>query len=242
MKKESHFLFFVTRPGDTHITIEGDESRHAVGVLRQGVGDYIEATDGCGTLFCCELTEVDKNRCRAKILDRRHFPLPVPQLDMYIGLPDKDAFGRAVEELVPVGVSRIIPVECRFSQMRWWAGKWEKQVERLTRKARTALKQSRRLHCPAIKPVQSFSDALESAAGTVLYADEHGTSVFQEEPGTDEEVFSCFVGPPGGFADNEIERLSTVGARPVRLGRFRLRTELAAVIMAAFVAERKRTD
>ncbi len=241
MKNESHFLFFASRSGVTTITIDGDESRHAVGVLRRRVGDYIEATDGCGTLFCCELTEVDKDRCVARVLDRRYFPVPVPRLDLYVGLPDKDAFARAVEELVPVGVSRIIPVECRYSQMRWWAGKWEKQMERLSRKARTALKQSRRLHSPVIEPVQSFGNALDSAVGTVLYADEHGISVFEEDLVKDEEVLSCFVGPPGGFADDEIEQFTKTVARPVRLGRFRLRTELAAVVMAALVGEMVRT-
>ncbi len=242
MKNESHFLFYVSSPGDNSITIEGEESRHAVGVLRRGVGDCIDATDGRGALFRCELTEVERNRCVAKILQRHYSPPALPRLDIYLGLPDKDAFGRAVEELVPVGAARIVPVECRYSQSRWWAGKWEKQVERFTRKALTALKQSRRLHCPTIEPVQSFSHALDSAEGTVLYGDEHGSSLFVEGLGKDEKVLSCFVGPPGGFADDEVGRFSDIGARGVRLGRFRLRTELAAVVMTALVGENVRRD
>jgi 16S rRNA (uracil1498-N3)-methyltransferase len=43
------------------------------------------------------------------------------------------------------------------------------------------------------------------------------------------------VGPEGGFTDDEVERSIAAGCAPVYLGARRLRTETAAVVMAARV-------
>ena len=41
------------------------------------------------------------------------------------------------------------------------------------------------------------------------------------------------VGPEGGFSHDEAERAEAAGARPIRLGRRILRTETAALALAA---------
>jgi 16S rRNA (uracil1498-N3)-methyltransferase len=51
-----------------------------------------------------------------------------------------------------------------------------------------------------------------------------------------------YIGPEGGFAENEIQRALSAGAKPVSLGSNILRTETAAIVALSIVLYEKDFD
>jgi 16S rRNA (uracil1498-N3)-methyltransferase len=81
-----------------------------------------------------------------------------------------------------------------------------------------------------------MKEAIESAgAESVVLADPDGGPAM---PGRSiaGSSHAIVVGPEGGFTDRERADLLTAGARPVSLGRRRLRAETAAIVLAAALA------
>jgi 16S rRNA (uracil1498-N3)-methyltransferase len=92
---------------------------------------------------------------------------------------------------------------------------------------------------PAVDPPLAFRDALASAPGVLIvpYESERANRLadylraLPERPRT----VSVFIGPEGGYTDEEIALASESGAALVTLGRQVLRSETAGVVAAAIV-------
>ena len=59
-------------------------------------------------------------------------------------------------------------------------------------------------------------------------------SILQEYKKVPEKI-AVFIGPEGGFSENELEVLTSKGAKPFSLGKRILRTETAAICTPAII-------
>ena len=50
-------------------TLDEEESRHCIRVLRLGRGDWIHLTDGRGNLYRAEIIEADPRRCTVRVVE-----------------------------------------------------------------------------------------------------------------------------------------------------------------------------
>ena len=223
-----HILFYADNITDNQTIFDESDSRHIISSLRLSVGDYINVTDGKGKIALFEISEVVKKRVVGKFKKNIEQRVRPRKIRLLVGIPEKDSFERMIPLLVPQGVSEIVPVECEHCQKRWWDRKWEKDYERFMRILITSAKQSWNSNFPTISKPVTFSVAVESARN-IIYADIKG----DKDKGLNmESGVDCFVGPPGGFSEGEIEKLASKGVG-VNLGEFRLRTELAASLMVS---------
>lgn len=227
-------LFYAPNVDTVH-TLDSDESKHLVRVLRATVGDRIGLVDGKGHRYEGVLTEADKRRCVVSTALVETQPAPEFPLTLVIA-PTKstDRFEWLLEKAMEYGVRKIQPV-------------WTERSERKTEKAErwekiliSALKQSQQLWLTELAPAMAWQDWLQSeeartSAGYIAHC----------EPGEKQHLFdavsrteSCWVaiGPEGDFTVPEIDAACTLGASAVSLGEQRLRTEtagLAAIQMHA---------
>jgi 16S rRNA (uracil1498-N3)-methyltransferase len=125
-----------------------------------------------------------------------------------------------VQKLTELGVDRIIPFTAARSVVRWDDVRIAKALARLSRVAREAAMQSRRVWLPRLDPVADFA-TVASLPGAVL-AQRGGGAISLARP-------TVLVGPEGGWADEE---LAVVAGR-VGLGPGVLRSETAAIATAA---------
>jgi 16S rRNA (uracil1498-N3)-methyltransferase len=238
MRNAGHFLFYAERLETDVVVLDGREARHAVAALRGREGDIILVTDGRGAICRCEVVSAAGQRCELRVVERTRQPLPHPALHLLVGLPEREAFERLIEEVVPLGVWAITPLECGYCQRKWWAGGWDKQRERLRRKMIAGMKQAQSAWLPELRAPRPLLEGLEATESIRLVADEDGC----RPAGVADEVVAtgsvaCLVGPPGGFGPEERTAIGRHGYRPVWLSANRLRTELAAVVMAASVMQ-----
>ncbi|MBD3421530.1 MAG: RsmE family RNA methyltransferase [Chitinivibrionales bacterium] len=233
--KNEHFLFFAASVSDNEVILSGQEAHHLLHVLSFGIGDRFKATNGKGALWECELSGAGRSEAVGKILSRTIASANNPEVHLFAGLPERDAFELLIEHCCALGITRFIPVECTYSQQPWWRTKWEKSRRRFERKMIAACKQSHNLWLPAVENPVTLAASLALCCGTVAYADQDTDTRLNDYGKLPGDVISCFVGPPGGFSPQEKAALDQCGARKLCLSARRLRTELAATVASALL-------
>ena len=105
----------------------------------------------------------------------------------------------------------------------------------------SAAKQSGRLRIPEVTPVVSYREALEMAkkmdVRLIPYELAEGMEKTRElmssiQPG---QSVAVFIGPEGGFDEDEIGKAIEAGMQPITLGKRILRTETAGMTVLSIL-------
>ncbi|MBD3242954.1 MAG: RsmE family RNA methyltransferase [Chitinivibrionales bacterium] len=231
-----HHLFYSTETHGGRLHLTADEARHATRVLRLSPGDELWATDGAGAVYHCRLADTSTEGAACEIIDITRHDRSPPCVDIYVGLPDRDAFEWLIDAATPLGVRRIVPIVCARSQHPWWRTKWDKLRDRFTRKMTVAVKQALHPFLPELAAPVELDKAVSLLRGEAVVADEQGIGLRElSRDICSADTLSAFVGPPGGFTSDELRLLHDYPAQAVRLSPNRLRTELAAVLLCGML-------
>jgi 16S rRNA (uracil1498-N3)-methyltransferase len=233
MKKSEHQLFFSSDINKDRVVLDADEMHHARNVLRFGSGDLIFVTDGKGTIYSCRTNKQAPESTALVVVDKKQCSRQSPEISLFVGLPERDAFESLLDNITALEVSRIVPVICDYCQKSWWdESHWEKYLIRFNRILISAIKQSHNPFLPMMEKPIDFSAALDKIEGTCLVADQNGSGLSTRlETAGYFSTCSCYVGPPGGFSPEEMETLVRIGGIKVKVAEYRLRTELAATVL-----------
>lgn len=206
-------------------SLDPDDEHHLVRVLRVRSSDVVTLTDGAGRWR--EARWVDGALQVVGEVVAAESPRPESQWrTVGCAIPKGDRPEWIVQKLTELGLDRIVLFESARTVVRWDARKRTAQVERLTRIAREASMQSRRLVVPRVE-VCSFEEA--TGLPGVAIADPDGRRAWWEPNrpalGVVPVPHTVLVGPEGGFTDDELARCPD----RVALGGAILRVETAAV-------------
>lgn len=154
-------------------------------------------------------------------------------IDMYISLLKGKKNETVVRALTEIGVRSIIFVESEFVQEKNLS---IHQKERLEVILKEAVQQSGSKAPNLLGPVK-FDEALKKAEGLklILHQSQRGDTKSLKEAlnGINNDIVSLFIGPEGGFSDEECKRAEDSNAIPVLLKTNILRAETAAIYSAA---------
>lgn len=219
-------LFFQPRIPDGHHYLDAEESRHCIRVLRNRAGDLIKLTDGAGSFYEAQLTDVSERQCGFSIRHKEEV-LPRP-FHIHIAVsPTKNAdrIEWFVEKAVEFGIEEITLMACQHSERTF------QKAERLQKVAITAMKQSLKARLPILHPITTFSDVLANAGDSqcfIAYVD-NANPVHLFHAATPKEKYLVLIGPEGDFSQAELKACLDRGLSKVSLGESRLRTETAAL-------------
>ena len=235
--------YFYAPPGKITggtVVIDGDEFAHMTHVMRKKEGDEIRVVDGLGTAFDVRLGPVGRNEVRGGILGRiERYNEPAQEVTLAVGiLKNPSRFDFLVEKATELGVRRIIPLlTSRTIPSHAKAGRWRKL-------ALAAMKQSGRSWLPPVDDLMTLDELLtqRDLFPLRLIAHEEKRALPQPESRSAEGAPQTspalvLIGPEGGFSEDEVIRCESAGFTPVWLGGRRLRTETAAIVMAARVLQ-----
>ena len=217
-------------------TLNDEESKHCVRVLRLRQGDTLHLTDGRGSLHRCEIVEAHQHHCTVKIVEtqseygRRPYSLtmavaPTKNIDRYEWF---------LEKATEVGVDRIVPIECDHSERR--TIKHEREERVIT----SAVKQSIKAYHPTLDEMTDVKKLISAPfEGRKFIA--HCDSSFEKRDYLPSiikksENILILIGPEGDFSPEEIKFALENGFEAISLGNQRLRTETAAVAATVMVA------
>lgn len=228
------------------ILIRGGDVNHIKNVLRMKVGEELSVKSGADDReYQCAIAafEEDFIRCELRFIKEDGVELP-SRIYLFQGLPKADKMELIVQKAVELGAFQVIPVATRRSVVRLDEKKAAAKTARWQAIAETAAKQSKRGVIPQVCPVMSWKQALEYAGDIpvklIPYELAENMDRTREliegfEPGQD---IAVFIGPEGGFDEEEIETARAAGAIPVTLGRRILRTETAGMTVLSWLVYR----
>jgi 16S rRNA (uracil1498-N3)-methyltransferase len=222
-----------------NLTIRGDDFKHLTKVLRKKSGETIFVTDGERNLYKCEIGLITKDSIKCRVLEKSYNTgESAIKVSLYLSLIKNPArFEFAIEKATELGVSEIIPIITKNA-----INKNRDKAERWQTIALAAMKQSQRTRLPEIKHPISFNEAisLPGLNDTKLIADERlfDNSIFASELKQiirKNKDISVFIGPEGGFTDEEIQTAVKKGFVTLNLGDRKIRSETAAVAVLSII-------
>ncbi len=235
---------------DGVVTVTGDDAHHISRSLRMAVGEEITVCDMQKFEYLCELTDFLPDCVRARVLSVSKCDTEPPyHAHVFQALPKGDKLDTVIQKAVECGMSELTTFESERCVVRMKDGAEDKKLERRTRIALEAAKQSGRGLLPQIHATCSFSEALSAAANAELCLfcyEGDGTKplpavlraakavLFQSLDRTPR--ISVVIGSEGGFSQAEVEAARQAGMTVVGLGKRILRTETAASFVLSCLA------
>lgn len=241
-----HFFVPPDQVGEKEITILGGDVNHIRNVLRMETGDELVLSNGEDSLeYRCRIEILEPDRIVARILWKEEVGIELPsKIYLFQGLPKSDKMELIVQKAVELGVFQVIPVATRRSVVKLDAKKAENKRRRWNQISESAAKQSRRMIIPEVSGVMNFSEALEYAAKLdvrlIPYELANGMDATRKilgeiRPG---QSIGIFIGPEGGFEEEEVQKAVETGAFPITLGKRILRTETAGMTLLSILMYR----
>lgn len=224
------------RQGEIAIT-DGDVN-HIRNVLRMRPGENIMVSDGKGRDYFCQIREMGSREVLLDILEERAAGGELPaRIYLFQGLPKGDKMEFIIQKAVELGAYQVAPVATRRTVVKLDEKKEEARVRRWNGIARSAAKQSGRGIIPQVTGLMSFEQALESAEGfdvkVIPFEQARGMEETRQQLGRIRPgmKIGIFIGPEGGFEQEEISAAQSRGVKPISLGKRILRTETAGLMI-----------
>jgi 16S rRNA (uracil1498-N3)-methyltransferase len=213
--------------GDSH-TLDENESKHLIRVLRMVRGTEVRLIDGKGNLYEAIINDPDQKKCTLKItgktadFEKRNYRLHIA----ISPLKNPERFEWFIEKSVEIGIDEITPLICRNTE------KPGIKAGRISNLIVSAMKQSLKATLPVLNEPCNFNEFIHSDnEGIKLIA--HCNELVPRKKIADvcheKENVVILIGPEGDFTREEIEAASVLGYIPVHLGNSRLRTETAGI-------------
>ena len=227
-----------------------EELGHAVRVLRLGPGDALVGLDGRGGRWPLRVVGVEGRGLEVEVDGAASFePAPgeqgasLPWIEIALPLP-RGRGEEVVDRLTQLGIAAVTPLETRRAQEASREVS-RARAERLERVARQACKQSGRAWVPVLnQPCAVEALAEERQDATLVVASPRARETLLEwviarrgELWSEAKPLVVVIGPEGGLAEPEEERLIAAGAHGVGLGPHVLRIEVAAEVAAAVLVQ-----
>jgi len=226
-------IFYTPDIQGKYYTLEESESKHCVRVLRKSLGDRLILVDGSGGWYEASITDANPKRCAVEVIQEiKNFEKRNYSLHLAIA-PTKniDRFEWMIEKATEIGVDEITPLLCEHSE--------RKQVnnERLQKVMISAMKQSLKAYLPRLNNLTNFETFLSKnleASKFIAHCEEGFKKNLFTQVKPNEKVL-VLIGPEGDFSPDEISKALKMGFSEVTLGKSRLRTETAGVVVCEMV-------
>lgn len=213
--------------GDNY-TLDENESKHCIRVLRMTKGTNVKLIDGKGNLYEGIISNPDIRKCSIDItgiikdFEKRNYSLHIA----ISPLKNPERFEWFVEKSVELGIDEITPLICSNTE------KPGIKKDRINNLIISAMKQSLKATRTILNETTSFNDFVNRGfKGKRIIA--HCDSTTERSKISDiylkRENAIILIGPEGDFSYEEIKSATTSGYIPVHLGSSRLRTETAGI-------------
>jgi len=225
--------FFIPHSIADSYTIAGPDAIHILRSLRMRTGEALTLCDPDGMDYACEIVDHTCPDVSVKVLSKAPCPNePTVKISLFQGLPKGDKPENIVKAAVQLGVSDIYFCVTARTVSRPDPKAAVKKQERLQTVAREAAMQSERGRIPTVHPITSFKEALPVflAADLSLAFYEKGGESLSGLLSKDFTSVNIFIGPEGGFEEEEIDKMVQSGAVSATLGPRILRTETAPAV------------
>lgn len=231
--------FFVTPEfiQEDSIVLKGDNFNHIKNVLRLNSGNEIIINDRQGNDYKCIIKMIGADQILANIQEKSQSDVePMIKTLLFQSLIKGEKMDLVIQKAIEIGVTEIIPIATTRCVVKLEnEKKTASKVERWQKIAESAAKQSGRAIIPTVQIPMNFKEAIHYSK---LYLDKCLIPYEKEKEkglrsflGTEHaSSFGIFIGPEGGFTEEEVLYAREEGVTPLTLGKRILRSETAGLV------------
>lgn len=219
-------------------SMENEQAHYVYNVRRFEAGDEIMIFDGLGKAYKAKIISASKNRIEGKILSFS-YNMPEFKINLFTAIPKGDRFEWLIEKAGELGISEIMPINTKRSVNTSFS---HNKIERYEKISLAASSQCGRNDIMKINNPADFKDACKKVSENSDYLNilpwesERGKASLTNISGINKfSGANIFVGPEGGFENEEIEFAQNLGIKTVTLGANILRIETAAIVASVLV-------
>ncbi len=202
-------------------------------VLRLKTGDKIMLADGRLNEAEAQIKSISKDFVEIEIIKiSKNENEPAVHVILHVSILKKENFEWVVQKATEIGIKEIAPIVSKRTV------KLSLRQDRLEKIIKEAAEQSGRGIVPVLREPLGFKKALE-------YAKQNDDNLFFDSSGViihdskfmihDSRRIGAWIGPEGGWDEEELRLAKENGFKIVSLGKLTLRAETAAVIASYLV-------
>lgn len=221
-------LFYTPDIKADYYTLNEEESKHCIKVLRLQNDDEVYLIDGRGGFFKASILDAHPKRTLLKIISteldhgkRNHY--------LHIAIAPTKNIERTewfLEKATEIGIDEVSLVISERSERK------EVKPERLKKVITSAVKQSIKAYHPLLNEPVNFKKFIQiqhkQQQKYIAHCMDDSKS-FLKDIMPKQSDYLIMIGPEGDFSPSEIEMAIASGFKPISLGDSRLRTETAAL-------------
>lgn len=234
-------LFIDFEPNGT-VILDEEQSRHISKSLRMKIGDMLTLSCGNGKDYGCIIDTIDNKSVTLSVCyEQANNCEPTVRVKLYQGVPKGDKLEDIIQKCTELGISEIQPVLTHRSVSRPDSKAAKKKQARYQKIALEAAQQSGRGIVPCINDMTDLKTAVskDNSDLKILFYEGGGVPL-KEIINKNINSVSIYIGPEGGFEENEVNLIKENGGTVATLGKRILRTQTAPV--AALTAIMLLTD
>jgi len=213
------------------VVVTGDEFHHSIRVVRLRAGEEVEVFDRDGNAAKGIVQALEKDR--AVITTGEALPSRESKLALHLAMSiiNLEKFELVLQKATELGVRSIVPLVTDRIELR--AERYAGKHERWQKIIFEAVKQSGRTRVPLLESAAKFKDVVAREGNNIFFDAD-------AEPSTIETLdeATIFIGPEGGWSDDELRIARERECFFQRLGPRRLRAETAAIVAASVISFR----
>lgn len=216
--------------------------RHAIQVLRLKVEEKLIVFDGRGGEYLAHIKAFDKRKSSVQLESFEKISCESPlstTLNLAMIKPDKMDF--AIQKAVELGINTIQPIYCERSVIKIKSNRLQKKMEHWQGIIIAACEQSGRTKIPEIHEPLTLTDCLKkdsSSKLSIVMLPTAETRLKTLNALEKDQTVALYIGPEGGFTDNEEYEMQENNIKGICFGPRILRAETAVIAGITAVQQR----
>lgn len=199
-------------------------------VFRLKAGDTVILFDGKGGEYLAGILKIGKEEALLSLSERLPGAAISKNLWLFMAIPKKDKFEWAVEKTTELGVSHIVPLISERAEKK---GLNETRLRKIIIEAS---EQSGRTVLPMLHGAFALGEATEKHRFPLVAFDPEGVP-FDVKTAWSAGTLGIFIGPEGGWSENELALFKEKNIPIVSMGPLTLRAETAAIAATALALQ-----
>ena len=220
------------------ITLDEFASHHALRVMRVKVDDFLVLFNGDGFEYRGRVSDINKKTINVEILSKEKNNSESPiNINLFQSISSNEKMDMVIQKATELGVSSIQPIFTSRSTIKLSLDRAKKRLIHWRQVSISACEQSGRSKIPTIKSPIEFDQISEgiktNSLNLLLHPDnlEESSNLPNEYSGD----INVFIGPEGGFSQDEVLLLKKQNCINIKLGTRILRTETAPLAIIAIL-------
>mgnify|MGYP000500887518 FL=1 len=232
--------FYHSNPLELNQIIILDEfsSHHALRVMRVKVDDFLVLFNGDGFEYRGRVSDIYKKTINVEILSKEKNNNESPiNINLFQSISSNEKMDMVIQKATELGVSNIQPIFTSRSTVKLSLDRIKKRLMHWRQVSISACEQSGRSKIPTIKSPIGFDQVSEGITTNSLNLLLHPDNLEESSnlPNKYSGDINIFIGPEGGFSQDEVLLLKKQNCINIQLGPRILRTETAPLAIIAIL-------